>query len=239
MCVQYQIWLSRWLFTPLSELGVSLCASYGCRGEDFLVQATRVGRLLIVLDGVHKNEALPRTFNVLGSEEAAHIFHSQTPPFQLVRMANPNANPEAQLEPLQAPGSALGSGGQPSQPSPPSQGSANHVDGWKMIGEQQGLYDEQDCLQGRNLASEKLSNRREDDVVIFNYSLDPEYLKRVDGNPLVEEGRFSPQHFSAEDDIFLQMPKDNLIESSQFNRIINPTNEAQGILAEGQRLGIM
>ena len=129
-------------------------------------------------------------------------------------MSNPNASHEAQLEPPQAPGSALGSTGQPPQQPPPSQGLADHVNRWEIIGEQQGFYDEQDCLQpSRNLASEKLSNRGEDDVVIFNYSLDPEYLKGVDGNLLVEEGGSSSEHFSAEDDIFLQMPKDNLIKS--------------------------
>ena len=155
-------------------------------------------------------------------------------------MANLNATPEAQLDPPQAPGSALGSAGQPSKQSPPSSGSADHVDHWKIIGEQQGFYVEQDCLHPRsNLASKKLSSRKEDDVVIFNYSLDPDYLKHVDGNLLVEEGRPSSEQFSAEDDIFFQMPKDNLIESAQFNRIVNPTNEPQEILAEGQRLGIM
>ncbi|PUU79840.1 hypothetical protein B9Z19DRAFT_1124529 [Tuber borchii] len=107
---------------------------------------------------------------------------------------------------------------------------ANHGNSWETIGERQGFYDEQDCLYlNRNLASEKLSNRREDDVVIFYYSLDPDYLKRMDGNLPVDGGSPSPELFSAEDDIFFQMPKDMLLESEQFNQIINPTNEPQQI----------
>ena len=155
-------------------------------------------------------------------------------------MDDPSANPTAPSDPPQIPGSALGSNEQLPQPSQPPQGSADNVDNWTIIGEQKGFYDEQDCLHpSRNLTSEKLSNRRKDDVVIFNYSLDPEYLKHVDGNLLVEEGSPSSERFSADDDIFSRVPKDQLIESEQFKQIINLTNEPREILAPGQRLHIM
>ena len=112
---------------------------------------------------------------------------------------------------------------------------ADHADGWNIIGEQRGFYDEQDCLHpSRNLASEKLSNRREDDVVIFDYSLGPNYLQPIDG-----EDSPSSDQSSSGDDIFFQVPKDRLIESEQFNKIINLANEPQEILTRGQRLGIM
>ena len=155
-------------------------------------------------------------------------------------MADPSTNPTAPSDPPQIPGSALGSTEQLSQPSQPPQGSANNVDDWGVLGEQQGFYDEQDCLHpSHSLASRKLRDKREDDVVIFNYSLDPYYLKRVDRNLLVEEGSSSSERFGADDDIFFRVPKDRFIESEQFNHIINLTNEPREILAPGQRLHIV
>ena len=113
---------------------------------------------------------------------------------------------------------------------------ADNADGWNIIGEQRGFYDEQDCLRpSRNLVSENLRNGREDDVVIFDYSLGPGYLQRIDGDTVVGQDGSSSEHSSADDDIFFLVSKDRLIESQQFNKIINLANEP----ARGQRLGIM
>ena len=124
--------------------------------------------------------------------------------------------------------------------SPLLQASAGRFGGWRTIGEQQGFYDEQDCLYpSRNLASEKLEAREEDDVVIFDYSLDPDYLSRVGGNPPVEEGSPLSESFDADRDMFFQVPKNEFIRSEQFDQIINPTKEPQEIPPRGPRLGII
>ena len=149
----------------------------------------------------------------------------------------------APLEPPGASQPAPGSNNQSSQ-SPPlspglSQELADYFDGWKTIGEQQDFYDEQDCLHpSHNLASEKLKSRKEDHVVIFDYSLNPDYLNRSDENPFEEDGS-SSGHFSADDDIFFQVSKKELIGSKQFDRIINPTKEPPLTPSRGPRLGIM
>jgi len=125
-------------------------------------------------------------------------------------------------------------------PHPVSLHESGSFDGWRTIGEQQDFYDEQDCLHpSHNLASEKLNNREEDDVVIFDYSLDPHYLTLVDGDSPVEEDGPSSGLFSASDDLFFLVPKDELIESKQFDQIINPTKEPRLMLSRGPRLGIM
>ena len=70
-------------------------------------------------------------------------------------------------------------------------------DSWQNIGEQQEFYNEKDFLYPScNLRSEKLKNRKEDDIVIFDYS-----LNGTDGNPEVKEGGPSSQRFSEEDNI--------------------------------------
>ncbi|PUU79843.1 hypothetical protein B9Z19DRAFT_1124532 [Tuber borchii] len=143
-------------------------------------------------------------------------------------MADSGANPAAPLEPLQASEIGRGPISQPSLQSLPSQESADHVDGWEIIGEQQDFYDERDCLHpSYSLASGKLKNRKVDDVVIFGYSLDPDYLKNEDGNPPTESAT-SSRPFSADDDIFFRMPKNELKEPEQFDRLL-----------QGLRLGIM
>jgi len=121
-------------------------------------------------------------------------------------------------------------------PSPLSQGSGEHFDDWRIIGEQQDFYDEQDCLHpSSSLASEKLKTRKEDDVVIFDYSLDPDYLSRVGGNPPVEEGGPLSESFGADHDRFFQVHKRQLTGSEQFDQIIDLTKEP----SRGPRLGIM
>ena len=156
-------------------------------------------------------------------------------------MADPGANPAAPSEPPQTPEPAPGSINQPSPQSPPSMEPADPLDGWEklIIRGEQDFYDEQDCLHpSYNLASEELKkNRKEDDVVIFNYSLDPDYLKGVDGNPLAGEGAAPSGRFSADDDIFFRVSENELME--KFDQIINPLNEARQSLIQGQRLGIM
>jgi len=101
------------------------------------------------------------------------------------------------------------------------------------IGEQQGFYDEEGFLYPScSLTSEKLKDRKDDDVVIFNYS-----LGRVDGDPPVERGSPSSGSFGEDDDMFFQVPKEKLIDSEQFNQIINPTKDR--IIQSRARLGIM
>jgi len=133
---------------------------------------------------------------------------------------------------------------QSSQPPPPSPGlsqeSADHLGGWKTIGEQQLFYDEQDCLHpSHNLVSEKLKTRPDDHVVIFDYSLSPDYLGHTDGSTPLEEDGSSSGDSSADDDIFFQVSKDELMKSKQFDQIINPNEESQRVLSRGSRLGIM
>lgn len=107
---------------------------------------------------------------------------------------------------------------------------------WQTIGEQRDFYDERDCLGPSNsLANERLKNRTERDIVIFSYSLDPNYLRRASGNPAERNGP-SSRPFDADHDIFFPVSKDDLIESRQFAQIINPTEEPLPIQS---RLGIM
>ncbi|PUU82943.1 hypothetical protein B9Z19DRAFT_1073806 [Tuber borchii] len=118
--------------------------------------------------------------------------------------------------------------------------SQDHLQGWETIGEQQDFYNEQDCLRPHhNLASEKLKTRKEDDVVIFDYSLDPGYGRCVDGNPLVEAGGPSSRHSGTDDSRFFRVSKKEFIGSSQFDQTINPTKESWPILSRGPRLAIM
>lgn len=124
-----------------------------------------------------------------------------------------------------------------SQPPPLSselpQVSAGHFEGWEII-------DEQDCLHpSHNLASAKLRTRKEDDVVIFHYFLDPDYLKGAEGNPPVEEGAASSRRHSVADDVFFLVSKNELKESKQFDQIISPPKEPLQNLPQGPRLGVM
>jgi len=125
-----------------------------------------------------------------------------------------------------------------SQALPPSpalgEESPNHLHGWKTLGEQQGFYDEEGFLYpSRNLRSKKLKDRKEDDVVIFNYS-----LSRADGDPPAEGSGPSLGSFGENDDIFFQVPKDTLTGSEQFNQVINPEMEPR-LIQSRERLAIM
>jgi len=114
-------------------------------------------------------------------------------------------------------------------------GRLRHLASWETIREPEDFYDEKDFLfPNSNLTSEKLKNRKEEDVVIFVYSLRP-----ADGNAVDEGGSPSSGGFSEGDDIFFQVPKDRLIESKQLNQIINPTKESQLIQSLGPLLSIM
>lgn len=120
----------------------------------------------------------------------------------------------------------------PLDPSSPAKPLADHFSGWQTIGGQRGFCDERDYLDpSHNFTSQKLRARKKDDVVIFNYSLNPLHLGRADGSLLAEEGGPSSGHFNAADGIFFQVPKNELIESKQFVQTINPRQEP--------RLGIM
>ena len=127
----------------------------------------------------------------------------------------------------------------PPLPPPPSQELAVILASWETLDEQRGFYHEPDRLDpGHGLASEKLRNRKEDDVVIFDYSLNPDHLSIPDGNPLVEESGPSSKHF-VKADIFFRVSKHQLIEYELFNQIINPTKEPQILRLLGPRLRVM
>lgn len=144
-------------------------------------------------------------------------------------MANPSASSTAQQHrPTPEPPAGPQLSQQPQGPATPELG-------WQTIDEQRDFYDEWDCLHPGYLASEKLKNRGEKDVVIFDYSLDPDYLSRADGNPQVDGGSPSSGHPSSGGDRFFQVPEDELITPDKFDQIIKP----QLILSPGPRLGIM
>lgn len=158
-------------------------------------------------------------------------------------MADGGGTLSALSEPLQTSEPAPGSIDPSSQPSPQSPGQsrepADHIDGWKIIGEQQEFYDERDCLDpSSGLASQKLRSR-DDHVLIFDYSLDPEYLRSTDGNLPAEEGDPSSGPFSADHDLFFRVSKNEFLESKQFGQIINPTGGSPLMRSREARLGIM
>jgi len=112
--------------------------------------------------------------------------------------------------------------------------------GWETIGGQRDFYDERDCLDpSYNLVREKLKDRGRDDVVIFRYPLDPDNLSRVEGDPPVGGGCPSSVPFCADNDIFFRVPKNELLESKQFNQTIKPEKESQPIQTRRLRLGIV
>jgi len=144
----------------------------------------------------------------------------------------------------------------PRSPSPPSVGSRHELSpplqlspvlsheqaancvSWEPIGEQPRFYDEQDFLRpGSNLKSQKLKNRKADDVVGFDYPLDPDYLGYVGEYPPDEED--ISQGFSEDNDIFFRVSKDRLIDSKEFNQIINPMKEPRLRRSRMPQLGIM
>ena len=125
-------------------------------------------------------------------------------------------------------------------PPAPSQELASRFAGWETIGEQRDFYDDRDCLDpSHHPVNEKLQNRGEDDVVIFDYSLDPDYLSPARRHPPVEGGGPSSRYFGTDDDIFFRVPKNKFIRSNQFDQIINPGRESVQIPSRGARLGIM
>jgi len=80
----------------------------------------------------------------------------------------------ALLGPGSAPSPSPGSARQSSQAPQPSSREAQEPDrfgGWKTVGDQRDFYDEKNFLACCNPTSEKLKDRKEEDVVIFDYSL--------------------------------------------------------------------
>lgn len=144
-------------------------------------------------------------------------------------MANPSASSTAQQRhrPTPEPPAGPQLSQQPQEPATPELG-------WQTIDEQRDFYDEWDCLHPGYLASEKLKNRGEKDVVIFDYSLDPDYLSRADGNLPVVGGSPSSGHPSAGGDIFFRVSGDELAGPGKFDQIIKP----RPALSLGPRLGI-
>jgi len=111
---------------------------------------------------------------------------------------------------------------------------------WEAISEQRGFYDEKDSLRPSHiLSNRKLQDRGSDEVVIFDYSLAPGSLGGVGGNPTIEGGGIPSEGSSADDDVFIRVPKKKLIHSKQFNEITNPTKELRLIPSRGARLHIM
>jgi len=154
-------------------------------------------------------------------------------------MDDPGANPAPAPEPPQTSEPPPESIDQPSRPPTLSQELTDYFDGWDTIGEQQDFYNEQDCLHpSQNLASQKLKNRGDDDVVIFGYTLNPDYLKGLDGNPPVGGGP-SLEHPTADNDIFFRVSKNELTTSKQFDKIFNTPEELPLQLSRESRLGIM
>ncbi|KAG0638287.1 hypothetical protein HOY80DRAFT_906499, partial [Tuber brumale] len=108
---------------------------------------------------------------------------------------------------------------------------------WETINKKNDFYDLQDLLDlSHGLTSEKLKDRKEDDVVIFDYLLDPCYLH---GGPLVDEEGPSARSSSTDDDLFFRVPKNMLMESDQFDQIINSTEGPLLTMSRGSRLGII
>ena len=153
-------------------------------------------------------------------------------------MEHQGTNSTTPLDTHSTSGPSGGSAHQSSQalppPSTPPQESPALSNGWKIIDEQD-FSDELDFLSpSYNLRSGELRNRKEDDVVIFHYS-----LSRGNGKLPVEEGGPSSEHPSGDDDVFFLVSKDRLTESEQFNQIINPTKDHRLIQSRGSRLAIM
>ena len=153
-------------------------------------------------------------------------------------MDNLSTNSAAPLDPALGP--PLESAHQsPEPPLPPPTGSLpqespDHSDRWRIIVEQPEFYDEKDFLHpSYNLTSEKLKNRKEDDVVIFDYS-----LSGADGGPPVGGGGSSSAGSDEDDGRFFQVSKDRLMEPEQFSQILNPTKEP-GLTQSQARLRIM
>jgi len=157
-------------------------------------------------------------------------------------MGDLSKNPTTPLDPLTSLEPPAGSAHKPPPQLPPlpaPREPATHFADWKTIHAQRSFYDEHDLLHpSYSLTSEELENRGADEVVIFDYSLAPSSLCGVDGNCTVEGWGSSSGRLSA-DDRFLRAHKDMLIESEQFNQIVNPTKEPQPIQSRGPRLGIM
>ena len=135
-------------------------------------------------------------------------------------MGDTSRNSAVPLDPSSTLEPPPGSSHQPSQGPPPpptlAQDPPHRFDGWRAIGEQQEFYDDEGflCLS-HNLKSEKLNDRKEDDVVIFDYLLSQE-----DGDPPVE-GSCPSSGGPGEDDQFFQVHKDRLIESEQLSQVTN------------------
>lgn len=151
-------------------------------------------------------------------------------------MDNLGTNSAAPLNPRSTTESFAGAIHKLSQRSPPSPALPEEPPtgfaGWETINEERASYDGRNCLDSsHNLTSEKLGNRREDEVVIFDYSLNSDH-------PPVERGGPSSERFSAGSDIFFRVSKNGLVMSKQFDRIINPTKPRLP-QSWGPRLGVM
>lgn len=158
-------------------------------------------------------------------------------------MDNLGTNSAAPLNPRSTTQSFAGAIHKLSQPSPPSptlfEESPTGFAGWEPTNEERASYDGRNCLDSsHNLTSERLGNRRKDEVVIFDYSLNPDHQGRLGGDPPVERGGPSSERFSAGSDIFFRVSKNGLVMSKQFDRIINPT-KPRPPQSWGPRLGVM
>ncbi|RPB03055.1 hypothetical protein L873DRAFT_1841387 [Choiromyces venosus 120613-1] len=158
----------------------------------------------------------------------------------------PQTSPRPVIQPpqqLQVPPPPVIQSTQPSQV-PRTQQPVADFSTWDKIrgDEQQRFYDERDCLHP-NLTpvSEKLRNREENDVVIFNYSSKPNYPHGVDREGSIERSSSeNEEQFDIENDRFCLVPKEKLIESTEFDQIINlDPGELDSRISRGTRLGIV
>ena len=191
------------------------------------------------LNVLYKSEALHPTANIflVICNKTCPLFLPQTPRYQ-VEIANLGmASSSTAPDPPTAPGPSeepVGESSQPSQQSFPTfQTLPEYFTDWEIINEPREFYDERDCLDpSHNFASETLSNRSKDDVAIFDYSLNPEYLGHE------EDGASSPP-FGADGDIFLRVSRDEFIKSERFDELINRPGRDRLLQSRGPRLGIM
>ena len=106
--------------------------------------------------------------------------------------------------------------------------------GWQNIHEQRNFCDEWDCLHPSDLTNKELQNRG-NDIVVYDYSLDSDYLSRANGDHLAEGGSPSSARPGSGSDRFLRVPMNELTSQREFDRKIKP----QLVLSPEPRLGIM
>jgi len=143
-------------------------------------------------------------------------------------MVDSSSSPTTQQGPPQVP--ELPEEPQPSQQ--PEESAAPFR--WQTIDEQKDFCDEWDCLHPSDLTNEKLQNS-DNDIVVYDYSLDLDYLSRANGDHPSEGGSPSSVRPSSGSDRLLRVPTSELTSQREFDLRIKP----QLVLSPEPRLGIM